>query len=141
VKLLPDIPDFDDLAHIAGYNMQVMAWKLNVSTRTLQRYCDSKYGQPLHEKLKAIRMARALVMVERAEMTLKGIAHDLGYKQYTHFCRDFKETHGLSPAQWMNNSQEIIPPFCRKHQERIRARLRSLKRDRRDKEAGIRALP
>jgi AraC-like DNA-binding protein len=140
VKLLPEIPDFDEVAHASGYSSQVMAWKLNVSTRTLQRYADQHFGCVLTEHLRRLRMAKALEMIEGGAQ-FKVVSAELGFKQYTHFCREFKAAHGLSPANWMNNSQEIMPPFCKKHQVVIRQRLRSLKRERREQTPGIRALP
>lgn len=127
LKLLPQIEDFDKLAHECGYNSHVMAFKLGVSTRTLQRYADDRFGQPLHAYLRKLRMDRALVMVEKNPENFKAIAIELGFKQYTHFCREFKETHGLSPAHWMENSEQIIPPICKKLKPLIRQRLRSLR--------------
>lgn len=130
MKLLPEINDFEGLAHASGYSSQVMAWKLGTSTRTLQRYADDHFGKPLHTHLRALRMAKALELVE-AKVPFKTVAAQLGFKQYTHFCREFTQAHGAAPAHWMENNQEIIPPFCRKHRAMIRSRLRSLKRDRR----------
>jgi AraC-like DNA-binding protein len=124
LKRLPVIQNFEALAHECGYKVQVMAWKLNVSSRTLQRYITDHFGKPTNEHLNALRMARAYTLAEAGKVGLKEIAHSLGYTQYTHFCRHFTETFGLSPAHLFNNEVQVIPPFCKKHRQRIRAYLR-----------------
>jgi AraC-like DNA-binding protein len=140
LKLLSEIPEFEELSHDCGYSQQVIAWRLGVSARTIQRYSDAHFGKPLSEHLRAIRMAKALAMVEAKQMALRTIAVNLGFKQYTHFCREFKIAHGLSPTHWMSKTEEIIPPFCQSRRAEIRQRLRSLKRDSREQTPGVRAL-
>ncbi|MGE0406590.1 MAG: helix-turn-helix domain-containing protein [Candidatus Korobacteraceae bacterium] len=126
MKLIRKIDDFPNLAHESGYQSQVMAWKLKVSTRTLQRYCLERYRLPIHDVLHRLRMEKALAMVE-AGKPLKEVAHDLGFKQYTHFSRAFKEYAGRSPARL---GEEIVPPVCQRLRKKIAERLRSLKHDR-----------
>jgi AraC-like DNA-binding protein len=127
VKLIREIDKFDVLAHECGYQPQVMAWKLDVSTRTLQRYCVERYREPITETLHRLRMEKAVAWVEEGK-SLKEVSHDLGFKQYTHFSRAFKEYAGRSPAKLKED--EIIPPVCQKLRKKIAERLRSLRRDR-----------
>jgi AraC-like DNA-binding protein len=129
LKLLRQIDNFDVLAHECGYQSQVMAWKLNVSTRTLQRYCLDRFNEPITETLHRLRMEKAVAWVQEGR-PLKVISHELGFKQYTHFSRAFKEYAGRSPAKLKED--EIIPPICMKLRKVIADRLRSLRRDRRE---------
>lgn len=127
MKLLRKIDNFEVLAHECGYQSQVMAWKLSVSTRTLQRYCLERYREPITETLHRLRMEKAVAWVTEGK-ALKEISHDLGFKQYTHFSRAFKEYAGRSPAKLKED--EIIPPICMKLRKVIAARLSSLKHGR-----------
>lgn len=121
MKLLRQIDHFDDLAHECSYQPHVMAWKLHVSTRTLQRYCKEHYKAPITDVLHRLRMEKAVAWVE-AGKPLKEISHELGFKQYTHFSRAFKEYAGRSPAKLKED--EIIPPICLKLRAKIAERLR-----------------
>lgn len=121
MKLIRKIDDFPNLAHECGYQSQVMAWKLNVSTRTLQRYCLETYRQPITDVLHRLRMEKAMLW-HAEQKPLKEISHGLGFKQYTHFSRAFKEYAGRSPAKL---SEEIVPPVCQKLRKKIVERLRS----------------
>ena len=103
-----------------------MAWKLHVSTRTLQRYCLETYRQPITDVLHRLRMEKAVAWVAEGK-PLKEISHELGFKQYTHFSRAFKEYAGASPAKL---TEEIVPPVCQRLRKKIAERLRSLRHGR-----------
>lgn len=126
MKLLRQIENLEALAHECGYQSTVIAWKLKVSTRTLQRYSLQHYRKPITDVLHQWRMAKAVAMVT-AGKPLKEISHELGWTQYTNFCRAFTEWTGASPVHFLEG--EIIPPFCRKHRTEITKRLRSRNRD------------
>jgi AraC-like DNA-binding protein len=121
LKLIRKIDDLPTLAHECGYQSQVMAWKLGVSTRTLQRHCLENYRLPITDVLHRLRMEKAMQWHAEGK-PLKEISHGLGFKQYTHFSRAFKEYAGRSPAKL---TEEIVPPICQKLRKKIIERLRS----------------
>jgi len=49
--------------------------------------------------LKKIRMEKACQLLETSFLRVKEIAAAVGYNDHTHFEREFKKAHGLTPLQ------------------------------------------
>lgn len=86
------------LARSAAYRPVSLAATAGVSLRTLQRHFKSRYGITVSDWLKKVRMQEAAHRV-RAGDRVKEIAIDLGYKQLSHFSREFKRKYGASPTR------------------------------------------
>jgi AraC-like DNA-binding protein len=85
------------LARTADFKATRLAQVAGVSPRTLQRHFKAEYGITVSEWLKGIRLREASDRI-RAGDRVKAVAMDLGYKQLSHFSREFKRAYGLPPT-------------------------------------------
>ncbi len=93
---------FMDLAVVAkeaGYNSSKIAQRLGISERHLRRHIRSSLGCSLREWLDERRLTDAVSLL-RTNKTFKEVAHDLGFKQQSHFTRKFKERYGMNPSEF-----------------------------------------
>jgi AraC-like DNA-binding protein len=86
------------LARAAGFKVTKLAELAGVSLRTLQRYFRAQYGITVSEWLTSIRLSEAGDRI-RAGDRVKEVALDLGYKQLSHFSREFKRAYGKPPSR------------------------------------------
>src|SRR4051812_9493487 len=87
---------WDVLAHAAGYRPAELAQVCGVSLRTLQRHFRKSYNMTVREWLRASRLQSAYGRIKAGE-PIKRVAIELGYKQLSHFSRDFKREFGMAP--------------------------------------------
>jgi AraC family transcriptional regulator, exoenzyme S synthesis regulatory protein ExsA len=80
-----------------GYRLPELARLCQVSMRTLQRHFRKHYNTTLSQWVRELRLERARIMLASAE-SVKCVAFDLGYKQPSHFTRDFKDRFGVPPS-------------------------------------------
>jgi len=99
---------FKNFASECDYSPMKLAEKLNLSTRQLQRYFNKITSQTPYEWLHDLRMERAYRALLMAE-TVKEVAYDMGYKQVSHFSRDFKNHYGHTPSEAINGSLFTLP--------------------------------
>ncbi len=92
------VKNWAGLAHAAGYKAGVLADRCEVSIRSLERFFRRTTGISPQKWLKQLRQYQALRLMHGSR-SLKEIAHELGSNHPSHFSRDFKITHGVSPAQ------------------------------------------
>ena len=90
-------PSWETLATGCGYRLPELARVCHVSMRTLQRHFRKHYNTTRSEWVRALRLDRARAMLVEAE-SVKRVAFDLGYKQPSHFTRDFRERFGVPPS-------------------------------------------
>jgi AraC-like DNA-binding protein len=48
----------------------------------------------------ALRMIRARLLIERTCLSIKEVMVQVGCSDPSHFARDFRDFHGLSPTEW-----------------------------------------
>jgi len=92
------IQNWPALAHAAKYCVTTMAQRRGVSLRHLERFFKETMGNCPCEWLNEQRQLRALELI-RDGSTVKEAADELGYKQRSHFSREFKKFHGFAPSQ------------------------------------------
>jgi AraC-like DNA-binding protein len=80
----------------------------HVSTRTLQRHFRRNYDTTISHWLREVRLEKARRMLREADC-IKAVAFDLGYKQPSHFTRDFKQRFGVPPKMWALDMRVQIP--------------------------------
>src|SRR6185295_1184700 len=88
------------LARECKYNAAELARQCHLSSRQLCRYCQQRFGMSPQEWLDEQRIITARYLL-REKNGVKTVAHVLGFKQSSHFCRQFKFYHGLTPSQFV----------------------------------------
>src|SRR6476620_5857038 len=90
---------WESLATAAGYNANSLASLCHVSVRQLQRQFRRTLGRTPQDWLDERRLAAAEILLRRGYQ-VKRVAFDLGFKQSSHFCRQFKIQTQLTPSEF-----------------------------------------
>ena len=98
---------WESLAAEAQYRAGDLARLLDVSLRTLQRYFRAKYNCTVSDWLRELRLESARQRLPFSG-SVKEVAFDLGYKQPSHFTRDFKQRYGVSPRTFIGAKIELV---------------------------------
>lgn len=91
------IQDWVVLVKRAEYEPRRLAQLCEISLRQLERFTRDRFGQTLKHWVRSLRLTEAEVLL-RNGTSAKSTAIELGYKQLSHFSRDFKKHAGLAPA-------------------------------------------
>lgn len=91
---------WEQLAKEAQFRPHALADVCGVSMRTLQRYFRAQYDQTVSDWLREVRLNEALNFLKACD-SVKEVAFELGYKQPSHFTRDFKKRFGVPPRTLM----------------------------------------
>ncbi len=85
------------LAFASHFKPDSLAQLCGVSLRTLQRYFSRNGSVTISQWLQTIRLHEAYSRL-KSGARVKEVAYDLGYKQLSHFSREFKKQYGISPS-------------------------------------------
>ena len=88
--------DWESLAVAAQFKPSAVAERCGLSLRTVQRHFKKNYRTTLSEWLREYRLKLAYERLAAGE-SIKSVAYGLGYKQLSHFSRDFKGMFGSAP--------------------------------------------
>ncbi len=77
-----------------------LAEALAISPVHLARLFKAAAGCTLHERLSALRLAQARLLLRDSTLPLERIAHEVGYRSASHFSRAFKQDAGQSPRAY-----------------------------------------
>lgn len=101
-KGLAGIPleEWHALAKIARYNANEFARQLHLSTRQLQRVCRLRVGRSPQEWLNEQRIASAKDLLLSGNLSVREVAFGLGFKEVSHFCRQFKLRSHSTPSEF-----------------------------------------
>ncbi len=87
--------------HMANYGiMQQLADSLHLSKRQLCRLIPELYGMTFREKLLDTRMDYAAWLLRTTQKSTSEICKQVGYSSEPTFYTNFKQHHGVSPAQY-----------------------------------------
>jgi AraC-like DNA-binding protein len=94
---LDKVQNWSELARVVGYHARELARRCGVSPRQLQRFFILKTGKSPQKWLNDLRQHLALWSLNEMK-SVKQVSHELGYKQPSHFSREFKRAHGVPPS-------------------------------------------
>jgi transcriptional regulator GlxA family with amidase domain len=77
-----------------------LAQSVNLSVWRLSHVFRSEIGISPIQYLKVLRIERARHLLETSFLSIKEITYSVGLKDESHFVRDFKKTHRVSPTSY-----------------------------------------
>ncbi|MEJ8545048.1 helix-turn-helix domain-containing protein [Brevibacillus borstelensis] len=81
-------------------SLEDLAAVANASISHLVRQWKQQTGLPPHQYLLRLRVERAKMLIHCGSMSLKEIAHRLGFADQAHFTKKFKRMTGETPMQY-----------------------------------------
>jgi len=91
-----------------------IARRVASSRRQLQRAYAEIGDTTFREHLTAVRMDRAAEMLTNRGLTVREVAHRVGYRQPAQFAKAFRRHHGLSPSTYRSRRRLAVggrPPI------------------------------
>lgn len=85
---------------MANYDAEKLASYFQVHVRGLERHFRRDMGRSPQDWLNEQRMIAARWLLLEAK-SVKRVAMELGFKQLSHFCRQFKACYGISPSEFV----------------------------------------
>jgi AraC-like DNA-binding protein len=99
-SLFDDAVAIVDVEYAADLSLDDIARRVASSRRQLQR-AYAEIGQTtFREHLTGVRMDRAADMLQTRGLTVREVAHRVGYRQPAQFAKAFRRHHGLAPSDF-----------------------------------------
>lgn len=89
------------LAREANYSAPAMAKICGITVRQLERQAQITLGCTPQQWLDQQRMVMAQALLRESD-TIKEVSFQLGFKQPSHFCRQFKLYFGMTPTEFID---------------------------------------
>ncbi len=93
-------------AFLYDYNhitLEILASRLNLSTRQTERFIKQTYGKTFLQKKTEAKMATAALKLTNSATSITDLAYELGYSSVEHFSHAFKKYYGITATQYKNN--------------------------------------
>jgi AraC-like DNA-binding protein len=92
------VTNWAELAEESSYSAKILADRCGVSLRQLERYIPRVAGKTPQRWLNELRQQKAMELIASGQ-SVKEVSFRLGYKQSSHFSREFKRFHGVAPSE------------------------------------------
>jgi len=93
------VSDWERRARASGYSASKMAKALGVTLRFLERFFRTRFGTGPHDWMVRTRMRHAAGLLSEG-ISVKAVSLEVGYKQLSHFSREFKRFFGVPPRSY-----------------------------------------
>ncbi|MEA2249871.1 MAG: AraC family transcriptional regulator [Solirubrobacteraceae bacterium] len=99
-SLFEDATAIVEAEYAGDLSLDDIARRVASSRRQLQRAYAEIGNTTFREHLTAVRMERAAEMLQTRGLTVRDVAHRVGYRQPAQFAKAFRRHHGLSPSTY-----------------------------------------
>ena len=100
-----------------NFSLGKMAQSVNLSAPYFCFLFKSITGIPPAKYLKSLRMQQAAVLLTTTFLSVKEIVRRVGLADESHFVRDFKRFHGMTPSEYRNRVLFSSDPSDMEHQK------------------------
>jgi AraC-like DNA-binding protein len=80
--------------------MEDIANELNVSYSTLRRTFRMQTGMSMKDYQMAMRIQKAKDLLDNTDLSIKGVAAQLGFSSAFHFSNQFRKSVACPPSDW-----------------------------------------
>jgi AraC family transcriptional regulator of adaptative response / methylphosphotriester-DNA alkyltransferase methyltransferase len=91
--------------YAADLSLDEIARRVASSRRQLQRAYAEIGGTTFRDHLTAVRMQRAAEMLGSRGLTVREVAHRVGYRQPAQFAKAFRRHHDVSPSAYRSRAR------------------------------------
>ncbi len=84
----------------SGLRVGMIAAELAISEVYLRKLFEEKHGKSPASYIRACRMRRASELILSQSCTMREVAEQSGFGDYSYFCREFKRETGYAPTQY-----------------------------------------
>ena len=81
-------------------SIATLARAANLSQSRFAHLFQREVGTSPWRYIHTLRMIRARLLIERTSLSIKEVMAQVGCNDPSHFARDFRSVHGLSPREW-----------------------------------------
>lgn len=81
-------------------SMTDKAAHVNLSVSRFRHLFKTETGMSVVQYVKTLRLKKAKERIETTPLSIKQIMAEVGIKDKSNFCRDFKKTYGVSPGKY-----------------------------------------
>jgi AraC family transcriptional regulator, regulatory protein of adaptative response / methylphosphotriester-DNA alkyltransferase methyltransferase len=99
-SLFEDAKAIVEAEYAGELSLDDIARRVASSRRQLQRAYAEIGDTTFREHLTAVRMERAAEMLDMRGLTVRDVAHRVGYRQPAQFAKAFRRHHGVSPSTY-----------------------------------------
>ncbi|MGB7432715.1 MAG: AraC family transcriptional regulator [Ahrensia sp.] len=85
---------------VDNHAMQQVAEEFNVSYSSLRRIFREHTGMSMKDYQLTVRMQKAKDLLDNTDLSIKGVAAQLGFSSAFHFSNQFRKLEGLPPSEW-----------------------------------------
>ena len=82
------------------FTVEAFADEMGCSPRTLQRDLKAKIGRSPSHFIRTYRLEHAKKLLEDLDLTIKEVAHKVGFESPEHFSTMFRKDEGVSPSAY-----------------------------------------
>jgi AraC-like DNA-binding protein len=113
-SLFEDATAIVEAEYAGDLSLDDIARRVASSRRQLQRAYAEIGDTTFREHLTAVRMERAAEMLQTRGLTVRDVAHRVGYRQPAQFAKAFRRHHGVSPSTYRaSRSYQADPAVAR----------------------------
>jgi AraC family transcriptional regulator of adaptative response / methylphosphotriester-DNA alkyltransferase methyltransferase len=99
-SLFHEANDIVEREYAADLSLDDIARRVASSRRQLQRAYAEIGGTTFRDHLTAVRMRAAADMLSSRALTVREVAHRVGYRQPAQFAKAFRRHHGVAPSDY-----------------------------------------
>jgi AraC family transcriptional regulator, regulatory protein of adaptative response / methylphosphotriester-DNA alkyltransferase methyltransferase len=108
-SLFEDAVAIVESEYASDLSLDDIARRVASSRRQLQRAYSEIGETTFREHLTAVRMDRAAELLRIRGLTVRDVAHRVGYRQPAQFAKAFRRHHGIAPSDYRANGRFTRP--------------------------------
>ena len=108
-SLYDDAKAIVEQEYASELSLDDIARRVASSRRQLQRAYSEVGDTTFRDHLTRVRMSRAAELLATRELTVREVAHRVGYRQPAQFAKAFRRHHGVSPSSYRTRRRLAMP--------------------------------